>query len=192
MNITKVVPNLRLAFSDNLVVAKALAGGKPRFTANFIIESPESLKLVQDAINQIAKEEFGGKAPTGKDSCLRDGNDNISGKTQEVYDGFAGKFYISGSRAEKLLAPKVVDGRLNDVRPGDKGYPNAGDYVTAKLSFYSINGKNDKGGDKTYGKKICCTIEVVQFIRKGESFGSAAPSVDGMTAAEDSDEIDAL
>ena len=185
MNTTIVLKNVRLAFSDNLVVAKALSGGKPRYTANFIIEDDATLKAVRAAVAEITKVEFGGKALTGKDCCLRDGNDNISGKTGEVYSGFEGKFYISASRAEKLLAPKVVNGRLQDVRPGEQGFPQAGDYVNAKVSLFSINGKNDKGGDKTYGKKICCGIEVVQFVRKGESFGSGAPSVDGMEAVEE-------
>lgn len=185
MNTTIVLNNVRLAFSDNLVIPKALSGGKPRYTANFIIEDEATLKAVRAAVAEITKAEFGGKELTGKDNCLRDGNENISGKTGEIYSGFEGKFYLSAARAEKLLAPKVTNGRLKDVRPGEQGFPQAGDYVNAKVSLFSVNGKNDKGGDKLHGKKICCGIEVVQFVRKGESFGSGAPSVDGMEAVEE-------
>lgn len=185
MNTTIILKNVRLAFSDNLVVAKSLSGGKPRFTANFIIEDDAMLKVVRAAVEEIAKVEFAGKTPTGKDCCLRDGNDNVSGKTGEVYSGFEGKFYLSGSRAEKLKAPLVVNGRKEAVQPGDAGFPQAGDYVNAKVSLYSINGKNDKGGDKAHGKKICCGIEVVQFLRKGESFGAGAPTTDGLDTVDE-------
>jgi len=185
MKIQIVLKNVRLAFSDNLVVAKALSGGKPRYTANFIIEDDATLKAVRAAVDEITKAEFAGKALSGKDSCLRDGNDNISGKTGEVYSGFEGKFYLSGSRADKLGAPLVVNGRKDPVNPGDAGFPQAGDYVNAKVSLFSVNGKNDKGGDKTYGKKICCGIEVVQFLRKGESFGAGAPTTDGLDTVEE-------
>ena len=60
-----------------------------------------------------------------------------------------------------------------------------------KQLVYTVNGKNDKGGDATYGKKICCEIEVVQFVSKGESLGGGAPTTAGLEDLGD-DEADNL
>jgi len=192
MNIKLTLKGVRLAFSDNMTVTKSIGGGKPRYTANFIFENvPGELKKAKDAIAAITKAEFdSGKALTGDDLCLRDGNDNVSSKTNEVYEGFAGNFYLAAARAESQGPPLIVNGRLDPVRPGEAGFPHAGDYVNVIVNVYSQNGKGDK--KNAYGRKINCSFETVQFARKGESFGGGTPpSTEGLEP-EEADEIDAI
>lgn len=185
MNKEITIKNVRLAFSDNMVVPKALGGGKPRYTISPIFENnPTELKKVRDAIDEIIKVEFAkGKPLAAEDICLRDGN-NHTNREGEIYKGFEGNFYLAAARSEKQGPPLVVNGRLEPVRPGDAGFPQAGDYVNIKVEIYSQNGVNDKKND--YGRKINCTYSVVQFVRKGESFGGgAAPSVAGLEVVEE-------
>jgi hypothetical protein len=184
----------RLAFADALIEPKSVAGGALRYSCCLILED-EFIPTVQAAINAIAKEEFGGKAPTGKDNCLRDGDSNISTKTNEPYVGFAGKMYLSANRAESQGAPLILDNRkdpdtekprvIKDKR--DDKFPQSGDYVRAKVSIFSLNGKNDKKANAAYGRKICCQLEVVQFAKSGEKFGASRPTTAGFDVLDDSD-----
>ena len=176
MNKTIVIKEVRIAFCDNLVKAgKATPESKARFGANFIIQDAAGLKLVQDTVAEIGKAEFNGKPPTGKDCSFRDG-DTATDKDGNVYNGFEGKWFVAAYRREDQFAPVVVDQRKQKVQPGDEFFPRAGDYVNVKVQFYSQNGKNDK--KNAYGKKINASLEAVQFVRRGESFGGSTPPTD--------------
>jgi hypothetical protein len=207
MNIELIIP-ARLAFSDDMVTPKSVAGGKPRFGAQLIVDAPEKARIAK-AVKDIADSEFAGKIPPGKDCCFRNGDDNISAKTSEVYDGFADHWYISANRAETQGPPLVLSNRADPatkkpriiidpaitgtmdsdalrayVAAGkrDRDYPQAGDYVNVKVSLFSLNGKNDKKGNAAYGRKICAQLEVVQFKAKGTPFGASKPSADDFEA----------
>jgi len=152
---------------------------------------------VEDAIKALAKEKFKGIVPPGNDSAFRDGNTNI-GKDDEIYKGFEGKWYLGANRAGKLGAPLILDNKKDPAtgKPRiiadklDTKFPEAGDYVNAKISLFSINGKGDSSANPTFGKKICCGLEVVQFAAKGEPFGASKPTADGFDAEEeDTDDL---
>lgn len=190
MNIDLIIKGPRIAFCQDLIKAKSLEGGKPRFTAQFILdqstpEGKEALKQVKAAIAEIAKTEFKGKVPAGKDCALRDGDDNIDKKADAPYNGFAGNMYLSGARAEQLGPPLVVGRKIvtetaNGVtrpvalHPSDESFPRAGDFVVLKCSIYSMGGKNDK--PTKFGAKICCQIETVQFMKRGEALAGGGPA----------------
>lgn len=191
MNI-EVFVMARLAFSDALTEPKSVAGGSLRYSCCLILE-PESLPAIRKAVNDIAKEEFQGKSPLGKDCCLRNGDENISSKTGEPYVGFPGTWYLSANRAESQGPPLILDNRkdpdtgkprvIKDKR--DDKFPQAGDYVRAKVSIFSLNGKNDKKVNAAYGRKTCCQLEVVQFARTGEKFGASKPTTAGFDELPD-------
>ena len=199
MNVTLKLNNVRLAFSDGLTEAKTIAGGKPRFGATLILEDEATRKQVEDAVKQIAKEEFGGKVPVGKDCAFREGNLNTN-KEDVVYTGFADKWYISANRAEHLGPPLILDNKKDPATGApriikdklDTKFPEAGDYVNAKVSFFSLNGRNDKKSNASFGKKICCQVEVVQFYAKGEAFGAGRPTADGFDECEGPDDSDLM
>jgi Protein of unknown function (DUF2815) len=194
MNV-EVLVSARLAFSDGLIETKVVAGGKPRYSCCLILDQ-ESLAKCREAVNSIIKEEFKGVAPQGKDNALRDGNLNISSKTGEVYDGFEDLWYISANRAETQGPPLVLDNKkdpqtnqpriIKDKR--DEKFPQAGDYVKAKVSFFSINGKGDKKANPTFGKKVCAQLEVIQFWKEGDKFGASKPTPQGFDALPDEED----
>jgi hypothetical protein len=196
MNIELMLKNVRLAFSDGLVEAKVVAGGKPRYGCTLIIEDPATLEQVRKAVAEIEKEEFRGVKIEGKDNALRDGNKNINSKTGEIYIGFEGKHYISANRAKTQGPPLILDNK-KDPQTGqprilkdklDDKWPQAGDYVNAKVSFFSINGKNDKKANPTFGKKVCAQLEVVQFYREGDKFGASKPTPAGFDEVPDEED----
>lgn len=184
MNKEIIITNVRLSFPD-LETPKSVSGGKPRYGCVLLIDEKDKQVAKIDAIlKEIAKEEFGGKLPVGNDICFRDGND-------KEYDGYAGTRTLHAARAEKRGKPVVLGGGSDGkarVSPGDSNYPYAGCYVNAKVNIYSLNGKTDKGGDKAHGKKICCELQVLQWNKKGEPFGSGTPTTEDMPEVEDEDE----
>jgi hypothetical protein len=197
MNTTLTLKNVRLAFSDSLTEAKAIQGGKPRYGCTLIIEDDATLKEVEAAIKAIATAEFKGNVPPGKDSALRDGNLNTN-KEDEVYKGFENKWFLSANRADSLGAPLILDNKRDPAtgKPRvitdktDIKFPEAGDYVNARINLFSLNGKSDRKANPAYGKKICCGLEVVQFAAKGEPFGASKPTADGFDAEdEDMDDL---
>lgn len=193
MNTVLMLSNVRLAFSDSLIEAKTIQGGKPRFGCNLIVEDAPTRKQIQSAMEEIVKTEFGGRDLNEKDVAFRDGNKNISNKTNEVYTGFADNWYISANRAEKQGPPLIIDRRKNPVTDKrDAAFPEAGDYVNAKVSFYSVNGKNDPKTNAAYGKKICAQIEVVQMSRKGDPFGASKPTPEGFAELPEDEEADMM
>lgn len=192
MNKELILRNVRLSYAYLSQPKAAIGGGKPRYSANFILEPGHpQLDAVRKAIKEIETSEFAGKTLQGNDTCLRDGNtrtddDNV------VIDGYANAHYISGARAEARKAPRVVNKAKRDVRPGDSDFPESGDYVNVIVNLFSINGKNDKKGDASYGKKVCCEIGTVQLEAKGEPLGGGGGfgSLDSLPGeAEDNDDL---
>lgn len=187
MNKEIIITNARLSFPE-LETPKSVSGGKPRYGAVLLLDKEKDKKTIdkiEAVLKEIAKEEFAGKLPQGNDTCLRDGDD-------KEYDGYAGTRTLHASRAEKRGKPVVIDGSKSPVSPGDSHYPFAGCYVNAKVSIFSLNGKNDKGGDKTHGKKLCCELQVLQWAKKGEPFGSGTPTTDDMPEVEDDEDLGEL
>lgn len=171
MNKELILRNVRFSYLHIDQPKAAKQGDKPRYSANFILEPGHpQIDEVRKIIREIEAAEFGGREITGKDTCFRNGNTMVD-EDNEVRDGYVDAFYISAARAEKRKAPRVVNLNKRDVRPGDSDFPQSGDYGNVIVNFYSLNGKNDKGGDKSHGKKVCCEIGTVQFATKGEPLG---------------------
>lgn len=194
MNKEYIARNVRLSFSRNLIELTDKKGEKPRYTSNFIIDmsSPEGKKMkaeIDAIIDEIMAEEFKGRTIEGKDLFLRKGDTQVD-KDGEIYEGYKGNYYIAAARSEKRGVP-LVTGRKTSagaVSRNHDEFPEPGDNVNLKVNFFSLNGKNDKGGDPAHGKKICAEIQVVQFVRKGEPLGGGGkPNTSGL---DDIDEVD--
>lgn len=187
MNKEYIIKNARLSFPD-LHEPKSVNGGKPRYGASFLLDKKtdaKTIKEIEAIMQEIAKEEFGGKLPSGDRLALRDGS-------EKDYDGYENAMVVSAARSEKRRRPAVVNARNEQISPDEDGYPYAGCYVHAKVNFYSLNGKNDKGHEPSHGKRICAEIQVVKFSKHGEPFGSSAPTIDDMPDSDeeiDDDEV---
>jgi hypothetical protein len=178
-----IIKGARLSFPD-LHEPKSVNGGKPRYGASFLLDKDKDKKQIKEIeaiLQEIADSEFGGKIPTGDRSALRDGS-------EKDYDGYENAMAVSANRAEKRKRPTVINAKREHVSPDEDGYPYAGCFVNAKVNFFSMNGKNDKGHEPSHGKRICAELQVVGFAKHGEPFGSSAPSIADMPEVEDDDD----
>lgn len=85
-----------------------------------------------------------------------------------------GNWILTAKRAEKDGRPMVIDGRKNPLAKSD-GKPYSGCYCNVKVDLWAQDGEN---------KGVRCTLQVVQFVKDGDSFGGAKPP-----SADDMDDL---
>lgn len=175
-----VLRNVRLSFPQLFEPKAVGTDGKPRYGASFLISKKDkaNLDLINKEIARLVKDKFKGKPLPEKDQPLHDGD-------TKDYDGYEGHFYLSANRSEKQKQPTVVDSDKTPLTEKDNR-PYAGCYVNAIVRFFSMGGVGDKQGG--YGKKICCSLETVQFAKDGDPFGAARASLDDLPDIEDEGE----
>lgn len=172
--------NVRLAFPD-LFKPRAFNGeGDAKYGATFLFPPDHpAAELINEAIDAVAKEKWGPKAPAvlmslranGK-VCLHDGD------AKEELDGFAGHLYVS---ARSTVRPGVYD-RDRSPLAEDDGRPYGGCYVNAIIEIWAQ--------DNGFGKRVNATLKGVQFVRDGESFAGGAPaSPDDFDVVEDEEAL---
>jgi hypothetical protein len=147
---------------------------KPRYTCGFILDKKKNRKLIEeieDAIEDVKDATWPDGAPRIKEDnlCFRDGNDLDK-------DEYQGAMLLKSARAEKSGPPEVLD---RDKRPLTErsGKPYGGCYVNAIVRIYSI-----KANDQ-----INCSLEAVQYYRKGEAFGRGAVDTSKFETFEEED-----
>ena len=180
-----VIKNVRIAFPDLFKAVEYEAGdGKPRYGAQLLIPKNDPQVAAIEALGEkLFKEAF----PKGKEGevfwkgvkgdpkakCLNDGD-------TKIYDGYADHMYLTAHRRAQDGPPLLKTRDMQkDIREED-GVLYAGCYVNAKVNFWVQDNKNGKG--------FRCSLEVVQFVKDGDAFSSAAPAtVDGMEPEADED-----
>lgn len=177
--------NVRLAF-PNLFEARAFGddGKDPAYGASFIFPKTHSAyKLVQDAIEAAAKDQWKGKATdmlkqlrTADKTCLHDGD----GKPD--YDGFPGNFFVASRNKAR---PLIIDRDKSPLTQSD-GKPYAGCYVNATIDIWPQANK--------WGKRVNATLSGVQFYKDGDAFTGAPPATpdDFEDLAEGADASDTI
>lgn len=170
---------VRLSFPD-IFAPKAIEGGKPRYSANLLIPKgdKEQLGAVNKILKRIIDEEYAGKSLPGEKMPIHDGD-------EKEYDGYAGNYYISAANPKR---PTVVDRNKSPLTAED-GKPYAGCYVNAVIRFYPLNGKSEKKPNG-YGKRLCASLEVIQFVKDGEPFGASKVDLDEVLPDLDDDNDD--
>lgn len=171
----------RLSF-PHLFEPKAIGDGKPRYTLNLLLDPKDeqqkaSILAIRSRSEALALEAFKKKLPPDK-HCLK--------KIEESeYDGYEpGSYFISAARAEKQGPPTVVDGTNGNKKlTVADNRPYAGCYCVVKIRLYTV--------DYDGAKRVCASIEVVQYAKKGEPFGSGSATADDMeTFEEETDSLD--
>ena len=147
-------PKARLAFANTLFEARSAKGnGTKKFGCSLIFEedarkSPEYAKL-RAAITEAGRAERKHWDGTKFDELVKakkiripllNGNDSVSAKTGEVYDGFAGNTFI---RPTSKLQPGIVDGRLQPILEPKDLY--SGCYVRATLGIFTYEAEGNRG-----------------------------------------------
>lgn len=179
------IENCRIAFANDLFVAKAINDGKPRYSSSFLIPPTHpavaKLKAVMD---RVGKEKWGDKwtaihkALEAQDRlCLHNGD-------MKEYAGYAGNLYVSAARRPEEGKPRVVDRNGNDITQ-DQGIIYSGCRVIALLEIWAQD--NPK-----FGKRINATIRGVQFFADDTRFSGSGTASDDEFQKLDTPETDDL
>lgn len=178
--------NVRLSFPHLFVPQASTTGeGEPKYNANFIIEpGSKNAKLLEDAVQAVAKEKWGAKAEATL-SALRKG-DKVCYRTEEktsqsgdVYAGFEGAHWVSAS---DKVRPTVIDRDKSPLTAAD-GKPYGGCYVNAILDIWPQ--------DNAFGKRVNASLKGVQFVKDGDAFsGGGAASVDEFDTLDEAEADD--
>lgn len=188
-----VLKEVILSFPQNLFVPglppNAQPGAKRKYNCQFLMEADsEQRKLVDEAIQRVAK------AAWEKDwqQTLRsiEGNTNrmafIDGNRRIGYRGYENRWGLSSGRREEDGAPTYWDRGRKPITQA-AGLLYGGAIVNAVIDIFSY--------DKP-GRGISSGLNVVQFVRHGESFGGASPVsaeiLDELDFEEDEDSLDDL
>jgi hypothetical protein len=179
------IENCRIAFANDLFVPKAVNGGKPRYSASFLIPPthPAVAKL-RAVMEKVANEKWGTKAAAiykaleAQDKlCLHNGD-------LKEYAGYAGNMYVSGARRPEDGKPRVVDRNANDITQ-DQGIIYSGCRVIALLEIWAQDSKD-------FGKRINATIRGVQFFSDDTRFSGSGTAGDDEFQKLDATETDEL
>jgi hypothetical protein len=190
-NIEVKLKNVRLSF-DNLFEPQEQVNdaGVKSYSYNCVflldkVTDAAQIKLIQDAMVQTRDLTWPGqkKSIAADKRCLRDGEpaDPDSGERAPLYDGYAGKMYLSAKRPVKakdspnpvsLIGPRKTavnsEGKPCFPRLAEKdGLLYGGCFVNAVVRVYGYSGTS-----KGYPDRINCSLEAVQFKAHGERFGA--------------------
>jgi Protein of unknown function (DUF2815) len=162
--------NVRLAFPCIFEARAQNPGDKPAFSAVFIFPPEhEATKEIEAAIEQVAKDKWGEKAPAqlkairaADKTCLHNGD------TKSQLAGYEGNLFIN---ARSYTRPGIFNSDGTPLIEAD-GKPYAGCFVHAILDVYPQ--------DNSYGKRVNAALSGVMFYRDGEAFSGG-----GTATAED-------
>lgn len=169
--------NVRIAFPA-LDKPEAFGEGEPAYQAKFIImPGSAEVKLIDDAIKAVAKEQWKDKASSVLELLKEDKklcfvkSAYRNKKTGEAYAGFDGMFSLSTRSKNR---PTVFDKFKHEITdPRDiKSLIYSGAFVHAKVDIWAQDNK--------WGRRINGTIAGVMFAKDGDAFGGtvAATSKD--------------
>lgn len=154
--------NVRLSFPALWEPRKGPdANSKASYQAAFILDKKENaaeITAAKNAIAQIVKEAFKGKAPPKV--ALRDGAEKGD------MDGYGDGVMFINARSDKR--PLVVDRKLRPL-DAESDVPYAGCYVNATIRLWAQ--------DNQYGKRINAQLRAVQYVRGGQPFGEGAVDI---------------
>ena len=175
---TKVITGANTRWSyANVWEAKAMEGGKPKFSVSLII--PKSDTVTVSKIKSAIEEAY------------REGQSKLKGNAKSVpalstlktplHDGdlkrpddpaYANAYFVN---ANSSTAPGVVDANRNEIM--DKSEVYSGCYGRASINFYAFNANGNRG--------IACGLNNLQKIRDGEPLGGRASAESDFATADD-------
>jgi hypothetical protein len=149
--------NVRLSY-PNLFKATAMEGGKPKFSATFLLNKKQhaaAIAKIEKMIERVALDKFGKKVPL-KNICLHDGNE------KEDKEGYGDEVMYLVAKSD--TRPAVVDQKVVPIAEED-GKIYGGCYVNATVEIFAYS-------HPTGGKGVSAQLRAVQFAKDGESFGA--------------------
>ena len=146
-----MLKNVVLAF-PNIAEPQAFGKGEPAYGAKFpIVPNSEQHKLIEAAMLEVAKEEWGDKNKT----------------SGEPYQGFEGKHYLSTRNAK--TQPSVYNAYGDDVvgKADIEREAFSGAVVNASIEIWAQDSKD-------WGRRINCSLRGIMLTGEGENFGGGS------------------
>lgn len=167
-------PVFRVAFPQVFEAKQINGQGKAKYSIAMLFDPDEIKKddaqqklfnVMKSMVEVVAKEKWG-KVPAKLKKPFKKGDEQISGKTDEIYDGFAGMIVINAASETK---PGVVDQEMNPIIELGEFY--GGVYAQATITCYAWS-------HPTGGKGISFGLQNIQKVRDGDSFGGGKSNPD--------------
>lgn len=149
--------NVRLSFAS-IFQRSEFNGVEGKYEATFLI--PKSNKALKKKLDEAMKQAMveAKVEKIGSDRyCLKDGDDS-------AYDGYPGHWSLKAANDKRI---RILD-RDKTILAEEDGRPYSGCYVNAIIDFWVQ--------DNSWGKRVNANLFGVQFVKDGESFGSAGMS----------------
>lgn len=187
-----MLKDVRLSFPDLWKPGKPMnPQDTPKYGGQFIFApDSEAAKICKEAMVSAAKEVFGPnwenivRSMEKSKKCLRVGNDHPD-KDGKVREGYQDMMYLVARNKSKpaVVAAKAknADGSWNYLTEAD-GKPYGGCYVNVKVNIKAMKAKEQ------IPNQIYATLEAVQFVRDGESFGAGPGTPEGFDDVEGADD----
>lgn len=169
-----IVDNVRLAYVHLEEPRAAADGAEPKYSVTMIIpKSHKQLPEIKEAMQAAIAEKWGGKAPKGLRSPLRDGDATDDNGERIRGEEFTDAYYITASSKKPV---EVVAGR--DRARATSEHMRAGNYGRCKVRFFGYDAAGNRG--------VGCWLNGVWITRRGEPLGGAAEAW-GNASADDED-----
>jgi len=164
-----MLKNVRLSF-PSLFKTEIYAGeDTEKYAATFLIPKSDTktVNAIEQACKQALVEKYGeGKVPKGFKMPLVDGDD-------KEYQGYADHVCIKANTKKR---PTLVNRDKTPIVEED-GILYGGCYVNASIDVWVM--------DNSYGKKVLASLNAIQFVKDGESFGTKSDGADDFDDLDD-------
>lgn len=170
----------RLAF-PNIFEPRANEKGELQFSGAFIFAPDHSgIKDLDAVIDEVGKAKWGAKWPQIlKELKAGDRLPIHNGDSKASLAGYEGNMFFN---AYNKVRPTVVDRDRSPLTAQD-GKPYGGCYVNAIVDVWAQ--------ENSYGKRINCQLQGVQYVRDGDSFAGGGKAAEAADFDEISDGADA-
>jgi hypothetical protein len=190
--------NARISFVE-LNEAKAYGDNPTKyFTLEVLLDRTneahaKDIAWVKSTAEKVAVAEYGSIDVVEK-VCFGNGDKRTRRGSTEVYDGYAGMFYVKTKGKVEQAAPgmpyfgavmdrrvtRLPNGNIEFIRPGHPEWPYSGCYANVKVSIWALSKKTV--GYKKGGPYVGANLLAIQFARPGQAFGRGPVSVDEFEA----------
>ena len=163
-----VLKGVRLSFPSLFETESYNGTDTGKYAATFLAKKgSKEAKAIKKAVKEACAEKFKGKVP-GK-SCVKDGD-------EVEYDGYADMIAIKANTKKR---PVLINRDKSPITEEDDTL-YAGCYVNVSLDVYGL--------DNSYGKRVSCQLNGIQFAKAGEPFGATNDSMDDFDDIDDNDD----
>lgn len=163
-----MLKNVRLSFPSLFKTEQYAGEDTEKYAATFLIPKSDTktVNAIEQACLTALKEKYADKVPKGFKLPLVDGD-------EKEYQGYADHVCIKANTKKR---PTLVNRDKTPIVEED-GILYGGCYVNASIDVWVM--------DNSYGKKVLASLNAIQFVKDGESFGTKSDGADDFDDLDD-------